>query len=323
MQPVKPVTTRTLRRRAQRERERAQPGIVDAVERVRTRRALAQGMPRAVREAVDEVTEMRTEETSPLKIRTSGSGELAENEDEAPDSLKQKQPALARGAGKLEQELAALYLDLGMYVSLVNMADGRIIQFQSGACAANMVKVASHHPSMMRALKRIVKANAYIELAMAHAGIIVGIGINHNRIPAYVGERWLRQWGVDPQQVAEAQAAAGAFPQAGEMLTSQQSQSQAQQTQQATSQPGTPGSFSAPVPGLGSTSSSTPGSSPSSHSELEHLAALNGIPMHVLEQAAARYPNNPAQAGEYIRQAVQQDRKQRAQQERNRDHASR
>lgn len=90
---------------------------------------------------------------------------------------------------RLTADLANLYLQLGMVISMFNKVDGYLIMSGCEDRAKELVAVANHHPQMKKALKQMTTGNDYIALALGHGAIVFAIAANHNIIPGNLRER--------------------------------------------------------------------------------------------------------------------------------------
>lgn len=96
-------------------------------------------------------------------------------------------------------KLSGLYATVGMIVAQVNLYDGLVLAKSAGDRATEVIKVARHHPAMMKIIDMVLSSNDYVTLAIGHGTLLMAILMNHERIP--VNEALLQSGGFHPSQV--------------------------------------------------------------------------------------------------------------------------
>ena len=95
-----------------------------------------------------------------------------------------KSPGWAK-ASQVEQVLCKYFDAVGMAISLVNPADGRVIAKGSDAVAHEIVELARSDTKLRKYLEKLTAPGKYGPLMLACAPIIFGIAANHNLLPQF------------------------------------------------------------------------------------------------------------------------------------------
>lgn len=92
---------------------------------------------------------------------------------------------------KLEQQLAAFYVDIGIYGGMFTgkrgMLTGTVISANAGMLAGSWVDLAERDPAVKRALTNLVQSSGWAGVLGAHVAVILPV---------------LAIWGVLPEQMA-------------------------------------------------------------------------------------------------------------------------
>lgn len=91
--------------------------------------------------------------------------------------------ALSPAHEKKAQLLAATYAQIGLLAMSVNPTAGKIIYMSAIDRAREVLRVARHHPPMMKAIDNIINGNDYLTAILGHVGMLGMILALSGRLP--------------------------------------------------------------------------------------------------------------------------------------------
>jgi hypothetical protein len=108
---------------------------------------------------------------------------------------------------KKRDRLEMMYTQMGLLIGGINQVDGIIICNTAHDRATEMIRVAQHHPRMMKAIDRLTEGNDYIAAMIGYGSTALAILVNHDKIPHALRE-YLENIGRNNASSASNQGAA-------------------------------------------------------------------------------------------------------------------